>query len=53
MLSTIRHISSFRFQLATSLTGDEAELVGSCLAADPAERPPTAAALATALEALT
>lgn len=53
MLSTIRHISSFRFQLATSLTAAEAELVGSCLAGDPADRPSTAAALAMALEELT
>jgi serine/threonine protein kinase len=52
MLSTIRHISTYRYQLAESLTADEGEVVRACLAADPADRLPTAAALAAALEDL-
>lgn len=52
MLSTIRHISSARYQLATSLAEPEAELVRACLVAEPTDHLPTAAALATALEEL-
>lgn len=52
MLATLRRIGLTRPTLGENLTVQEATHIERCLAPDPAERPPTARALAEALEEL-
>lgn len=52
VLRMIRRISSTRPKMPDTLSPDEANVVRSCLAAEPAERPPTAEVLAKTIEDL-
>lgn len=49
-LLALRTMLSMRPTLGSGLTADEADLVGRCLDADPARRPPTAADVADTIE---